>query len=181
MAAKKMDEDRLEKARVLLARNLEEGHALGFLTFEDIVRHVNVKSYLPNGLMKLAKLVGFGKIAGVIYDDMEDRSDKRNVVNIWEKALLGEAPFYEELFKHVPPEKLPGMFQRLILDERIVTWDNLVIAFPKPLLSACVAEGLKRAEILEDVPEAEVVEEVVDEVDADSGDPYDGKKDITSP
>jgi hypothetical protein len=181
MTAKKMDEDRLEKAKVLLARNLEEGHALGFLAFEDIVKHVNVKSYLPNGLMKLAKLVGFDKIADVIYDDMEDRSSKKTVIGIWARALLGEVPFYEELFKHVPPEKLPGMFQRLVVEERIVTWDNLVIAFPKPLLSACVAEGLKRAEILEDAPEAAVVEEVVEEVDADSGDPYDGKKDITSP
>lgn len=175
MAVKRMDEDRLEKARVLLARNLEEGHALGFLTFEDIVRRVNVKNYLAHSLAKLAKLVGFDKITGAIYDDMEDRSDKQTVIGIWAQALLGEAPFYEELLKHVPPAKLPGMFQRLVVDERIVTWDNLVLSLPKPLLSACVAEGLRRAEILEDAPEVEEVveEEVVMEVQPADAEPTD--------
>lgn len=173
MAETKMNDDRAEKAKVLLTRNLEEGYVLGFLTFEDIIRHVNIKQFLAHGLAKLAPLAGFGKIAGVIFDDMEDRSDRKTVIGIWELALLGEVPFYEELLKHIPSAKLPGMFQRLVVEERIVTWGNLVIAFPKPLLSACVAEGLRRAEILEDAPETEVVEEVMEIGDDEP--PSDGK------
>lgn len=155
--------EKMEKGKILLATNLEQGFGLGFLTFEDIIRHVNTGNYFARGLVILTKLIDFRQIVGPLYDNMEHEDDRNVMIGVWAQALKGELPFYEELLAHIPVDKLSAILQHWVTDDpQIVTWANLVAAFPFRDLSACAAEGLNRAEILGDSPEVEVIDETAE-------------------
>lgn len=210
------DNDKAEKARVLLANRLRELQAAGFLNFEDIVRRLQKNDFLGPCIAKLAKLIGydgFEKIYGDLYDKMHP--DRELTLNLWKKALVGEIPFAYGICDVVRDE-LPHLFERWLTEPDRATWDQLVSASPYVVLRACADEGDKRADeavaeeettVVEATAAAEVTEEdFVEDVSnqsaaedafakkaseeaeivpeappADSGDPYDGKKDIVSP
>lgn len=164
------ENDRAEQARVLLADRLRKLQAAGFLDFDDVVRHVDLVDLLPRGLAKLATLVGFDKIAGAFYDNMERRDERVIVLRLWEVALRGNVPLlFEQLINLTPTDKRPGIFQRWIADECFVTWEQLTLAFPYRVLRACAAEGDKRADDAAVEPATEVVEEEVEVINPGEG------------
>jgi hypothetical protein len=159
-----MADDREEKARVLLAINLEHAHAQGFLSLEDVLEHV--KKSLIAGLVKLTTLHG-GKIVGAFHAHWRGKKDDN--VSLFLAAFVGKEPFYEVMLEKVDEDTIPKIFEDLI-ESGAITWDNLVAAFPYRSLLACVREGLERAE--DAVPKedevaapAEVAEEDVEDTE----------------
>jgi len=167
--------ERLEKSKLVLADRLKTLQAADFVTFEDIVRHV--KEYLAHGLTMLAKLVGFDQIAGDLFDEMQGKTDKATVLDIWKNALLDEETFFAGLVQNIPGDRLPHLFKFwLVQTKERATWEQLVNAFPYSALRDCAREGDKRADEAADAPEAEVVEEVVDVEPTDAEPPADTGK-----
>lgn len=153
-----MADERREKARVLLAANLEQAYLTGFLTFQDIVTHV--KDYLTPGLVALTKLHQ-GNAIWPFYARW--RGDKRGNITLFMQAFIGPQRFFDELLGGINEGDLPKILEEMI-DGKVITWDNLVSAFPYPKLLACMREGLQRAESAVPPVEEEVVEEEVMEV-----------------
>jgi hypothetical protein len=135
-------EDRQGKARLLWAADLEHGYLTGFLTFEDIVRHV--RDSLVVGLTALAKLHGLEKILGPFYDHCWNGKKEDNIP-LFEKALVGLPPLIEAMFKNIDESEVPEVLKDLV-ESKVITWDNFVAAFPLRQISACVRESLQRAE-----------------------------------
>jgi len=138
-----MTDEREEKAKLLLASNLEHAYVTGFITFQDIVARIkDIKDSLITGLMFLTKLHS-EKIISAFYARWQGA--KEDNVTIFLKALVGMRPFYEEMFKKINDDDIPKVFEELV-ESRIITWDNLVTAFPYRALMACLRKGLQRAE-----------------------------------
>lgn len=187
------DSDKAEKSRLVLAERLRTLQAAGFLTFEDVVRHLRKSDTHATCIMKLAKFTGpdgFEKIYGDLYDSLPH--DRAMMLNLWKKALVGEVPFAYMLCD-VLRDELPRLFERWLTEPDRATWEQLVNASCYVVLRNCAAEGEKRAdeavaETEATVVEAEDIEEEVEVVPtgnapaakpADSDNPYDGRHDIT--
>jgi len=63
------------------------------------------------------------------------------------------------MLKNIDSDDLPKIFEEMV-ENRVITWDNLVAAFPYPCLMACLRESQDRAERA--VPTEEIVEEVME-------------------
>lgn len=134
-------EDRQGKAKLLLASGLEHGYMTDFLTFGDIVRHV--RSSFTTGLTTLTKLHGISKILGPFYDHWNGK--KEDNLLLFERALVGLFPLIEAMLKNIDESEVPEILKDLV-ENGVVSWDNLVAAFPLTQISACVRESLQRAE-----------------------------------
>lgn len=165
-----MADEKEGKARILLASNLEHAYVTGFLTFEDVVDHI--KKSLISGLVALTKLHG-EKIIAAFY--IHWRGKRENNVPLFMKAFVGMLPFYEAMLREVDKGAVPKIFEELI-ENHVISWDNLVAAFPYRSLLACLREAEQRA--AEAVPqddaaapaEGEVAEEDMVEIST-MGDP----------
>lgn len=167
--------DKRENARSLLAADLEHGHLTGFLTFRHIAAKIltddkDLKPSFVAGLKYLVGLHGFAKIVGPFYGHI--LAGKGLNLELFEAAIKGFQPFLEILFKHISHDhdEVATTLEELVSPEdsarRVVTWDNLVHAFPYRELDTCVtesrAEATRAATEETDAPEAEVVEEVME-------------------
>lgn len=128
------------KARLLLAANLEHAYITGFFTFENLVSHIG-KALVP-GLVTLTKLHG-RNIISTFYQHW--KGTKEDNVLLFEKAFVGMSPFYEVMLQKIDQDKVPEVLEHLI-ESRVITWDNIVAAFPYRSLLACLRESLQRAE-----------------------------------
>lgn len=146
--------DQKENARLLLATDLKYGVETGFLTFEDIVRCV--EGHLAHGLAVLVKLHGIPKIIGPLYSYWEGK--KEDNLTLFEKALIGHEPLIEAMLKNIPSDVLLKILEQLVTSG-VVTFDNLVAAFPPQKLSACVKESRQRAEEFLGEDEVEIIRE----------------------
>ena len=166
-------DDRREKAKLVLAERLRTLQAAGFLDFEDVVRHLEVSGFIGHCVTKLAKAIGFDKIYGDLYEQIQTSKDA--MLDVWKQALLNETAFAEALLSHIPRVKWSDIFEPWLTKPERATWEQLVNASPYAVLRARAAEGDKRAdEAMADAPEATVVEEeVVEEIEpSDSRPPW---------
>ncbi len=157
-------QDKQEKAKVLLAANLEQAYLTEFLTFQDIANRV--KTNLVAGLVALTKLHG-GKVIGPFYARW--RGEKQDNVHLFLEAFVGPARFFEAMLEKIEKGDLPKIFEEMI-ENKVISWDNLVAAFPYPHLMACLRESQERA--LKAIPateETDIVDEEVMEVEPAGG------------
>ncbi len=166
---KEATNDKAEKSTLVLAGRLRELQAAGFLTFEDVVRHLRRGKSLVSCIVKLAAVVGFDKIYGDLFDRLVDAGKKKLTLATWKKALLGESALVEELIVNVREDDLPPTFEFWLTESGYATWEQIVNAAPYTVLRDCAAEGDHRAD--EAAAEAEVVEEEVMEIESADGKP----------
>lgn len=171
-----MAEDKREKAKVLLAANLERAYLMEFLYIEDVVASISVasdktpKSSFVAGLKRLIALHDFARIIGPLYAHWQGK--KEDNLALFEAATKDFDLFVVILFKHISFDDTVTAFGELLhaegSDGHPVTWDNLVHAFPYRDLDACLTKSMARAakaaeeEAICEAPEAEVVEEVME-------------------
>ncbi len=196
MAESKKERDK----KLTLAAMLQHFVDLGVLNIWIILHHINLSR--ASGLAHIAQVHTFEKIVGDLLGIWP--GDKKDTVPIMRQAMLGgiengAKSAIEEILKRVSDDDLAKLIEHWMSKDtepgRRVTFEQLSYAFSTAELSACVRQAMKMVEILEDAPETTVVvaEDIEEEVEvvspaappaddsADSGDPYDGTKDITSP
>jgi len=166
-----MADDGRERAKVLLAEDMERAYLTGFLTVEDIVNAIfpipdgptkgEAKPSFATGLERLVALHDFKKIFWPFY--LNWSHEEGDDLTLYEAALKGFYPFVAEMSKMLRREGIVRAFRELLHtrddDGHHVMWGNLVTAFPYRELRACVNLARQRAdEVMADAPEAMVVE-----------------------
>jgi hypothetical protein len=150
-------EDKKAKPSLFFATALESAYQTNLITFEDIVRHI--KSSLPRGLATLVKIHNPQVILGPFYAQWNGKKEDNLV--LFEEATHGYERLFAQMLKDIRESDIPAVLENLIKN-KVITWDNLVIAFRKEI-PACVKEILQRAEAIkeEDEKDAEKTSQVL--------------------
>jgi hypothetical protein len=153
--------------RQVLATNLELFVNQGVLSLLIILRHIKMSR--ASGLAYLANLHGFEKIVGDLLEVWP--GEKKDTLPLMQQAILGgiesgTRQVIAKILERVSDEDLAKLLERWMSADtevgRRLTYEQIAHAFAPPELSACVRKAMAMVDIMDDAPDADVVEEVVD-------------------